>query len=78
MAPNVLNNLNDSYKSKNKEEEKLKYFKKKIKSFQNFIKNNIKYVGENFSYEAIPIHYKPQKKNKVIWQSYKRRAKRIE
>ena len=61
MAPNVLNNLNDSYKSKNKEEEKLKYFKKKIKSYQNFIKNNLEYVGENFSYEARTIHYNKKK-----------------
>ena len=67
MAPNVLNNLNDSYKSKNKEEEKLKYFKKKIKSYKNFIKNNLEYVGENFSYEARTIHYNPQKKNKGIY-----------
>ena len=67
MAPNVLNNLNQSSKMKKEELDKLRGFKKKIKSYQNFIKNNLDYVGENFSYEARSIHYNPKKKSRGIY-----------
>tara|TARA_A100000164_G_scaffold363413_1_gene380396 strand:- start:297 stop:587 length:291 start_codon:yes stop_codon:yes gene_type:complete len=67
MAPNVLNNLNESSYAKNKEEEKLKYFKNKMKKYQKFIKNNLEYVGENFTYEARSIHYNSKKKTKGIY-----------
>ena len=68
MAPNVLNNLNESSYAKNKEEEKLKYFKNKMKKYQKFIKNNLEYVGENFTYEARSIHYNSKKKQKVFME----------
>ena len=61
MAPNILNNLNESSGNKKEELDKLKIFKKKIKNYQNFIKKNLDYVGENFSYEARSIHYNKNK-----------------
>ena len=67
MAPNVLNNLNESSGSKKEELDKLKIFKKKIKNYQNFIKKNLDYVGENFSYEARSIHYNSKKKSRGIY-----------
>ena len=67
MAPNVLNNLNESSKIKKEELDKLKNFKKKIKNYQNFIKKNLDYVGENFSYEARSIHYNSKKKSRGIY-----------
>ena len=67
MAPNILNNLNESSKIKKEELDKLKNFKKKIKNYQNFIKKNLDYVGENFSYEARSIHYNSKKKSRGIY-----------
>ena len=61
MAPNVLNNLSQSSKNKNSEEDRLKSFKREMKKYQNFIKNNLEYVGENFAYEARQIHYNSKK-----------------
>ena len=61
MAPNIMktknrSNLIDSSK-------KLK-IKNKLREYQKFIKNNFQYVGDNFTYEAISIHYgKKEKKN---------------
>ena len=67
MAPNILNNLNESSKIKKEELGKLKNFRKKIKNYQNFIKKNLDYVGENFSYEARSVHYNNKKRTKGIY-----------
>ena len=67
MAPNVINNIKENYKSKNYEREKLRKFKKEIKKYQNFIKNNLEYVGEKFTFEARSIHYNSKKKTKGIY-----------
>ena len=67
MAPNILNNLNESSKIKKEELDKLKNFKKKIKNYKNFNKKNLDYVGENFSYEARSIHYNSKKKSRGIY-----------
>ncbi len=67
MAPNVINNIKENYKSKNYEREKLRKFKKEIKKYQNFIKNNLEYVGEKFTFEARSIHYNLKKKTKGIY-----------
>ena len=56
MAPNVLNNLNESSR---KELDKLKILKK-LKTTKILLKN-LDYVGENFSYEARSIHYNSKK-----------------
>ena len=78
MAPNVLNNLSQSSKNKNSEEDRLKSFKREMKKYQNFIKNNLDYVGENFAYEARQIHYNSKKKNKWHFrESYKRTSQRV-
>ena len=67
MAPNIINNITENFKSKNYEREKLRKFKKEIRKYQNFIKNNLEYVGEKFTFEARSIHYSSKKKPKGIY-----------
>ena len=78
MAPNVLNNLSQSSKNKNNEEDRLKSFKREMKKYQNFIKNNLEYVGENFAYEARIIHYNSKKKiNGIYGKATKEQVKEL-
>ena len=78
MAPNVLNNLSQSSKNKNSEEDRLKSFKREMKKYQNFIKNNLEYVGENFAYEARQIHYNSKKKtNGIFGKATKEQVKEL-
>ena len=78
MAPNVINNLIQSSKNKNSEENRLKSFKREMKKYQNFLKNNLEYVGENFAYEARLIHYNSKKKtNGIFGKATKEQVKEL-
>ena len=64
MAPSVINNKKAN---NNLNLKKHLQIKNKLKEYKNFIKKNFEYVGDNFTYEARPIHYNNKKKNKGIY-----------
>ena len=64
MAPSIINNKK---KINNLNSKKHIEIKNKLKKYKKFIENNFDYVGNNFSYDALSIHYNNKKREKGIY-----------